>query len=58
MKETKYPIKDLEVNKSVTIQGLRNRIQVICSNYGKKHEKKFKVNKTENENEFNITRVS
>lgn len=53
----KYPIKDLEVNQSITLQGLRNRIAVICSTYGKRAGKKFKTNKTQTENEFVITRV-
>lgn len=52
----KYPIKDLEVNQSITLQGLRNRIAVICSTYGKRAGKKFKVNKSA-ENEFNVTRT-
>lgn len=56
MKETKYPIRELGLNESVTIQGLRNRIAVICHNYGKQSGKKFKVNKTELADSFKVTR--
>ena len=57
-RKTKYPIADLEVNGSVTIEGLRNRIAVICSTYGKKTGKKFKTNKTESEGVFEVTRTA
>ena len=56
--KTKYPITELEVNQSVTIEGLRNRIAVICSTYGKKTGKKFATKKTDEESKFQVTRTA
>lgn len=56
--KTKYPITELEVNQSVTIEGLRNRIAVICSTYGKKAGKKFATKKTDEESKFQVTRTA
>lgn len=53
---TKYPIGDLEVNGSVTIECLRNRIAVICSTYGKKTGKRFKTSK--DGEAIKVTRIS